>query len=83
MKVPTPNEIKNMVSKAERNLLWNMAMWHRQPTQSEKLLWSLNQNLEDGTIVIENPPAPEDINAEIVKNIMMIYRPVTVIEEPK
>lgn len=83
MKVPTPNEIKNMVSKAERKLLWEMSMWHRQPTQSEKLLWSLNLNLKDGTIKIENPPTPEAVNAEIVKNIMMIYRPVHVIEEPK
>ncbi len=80
---PTATSIKNATDKGlrslYRNLLWGMG----EPTNDQKLNMKLNRNLADGTIKIENPPSPEQLNAEQVANIMMIYRPVKVIREPK
>lgn len=76
-------DVKGAVDKGLRNLYRNLLWGMGEPTEDQKLNMKLNQNLTNGTIQMENPPTADEINAEQVKNIMMIYRPVKVIKEPK
>lgn len=81
---PTAIDVKKALDKAQRNLARTIRKYSgAKPTETERLNMKLNQNLKDGTIKIENPPTAEELNAEQVANIMMIYRPVKVIREPK
>lgn len=81
---PTAIDVKKALDKAQHNLARTLRMFSGgKLTETERLNMKLNQNLKDGTIKIENPPTAEELNAEQVANIMMIYRPVKVIKEPK